>query len=135
MTGQNETPITDLPSFIEGSNAQRTRDEDGVEKLVRGDMAPMEAAKETAARLAKGDAQHGYCITRKALGAFDGDIRNVPMPECPYMLVYDPVTDNHIVVRGPDDLSELNVGKLIATTLAYFHGARPVTVYFGEGKS
>lgn len=74
---------------------------------------------------------HCYAVTRLALEELGGDIRTVPMPEFPHGLIYDSITDNYIVVRAPDDMSEMTVGKFISTTLAIFRGAKFVSIYFG----
>ena len=129
--GWTEAPLIDVATYAAESKAVWGIDSDGIERILNiGDLTPMESARASAERLAAGIPDDGYCITRKALQELACGIQSVPMPRCPHAILFDPLTDNYLVVRAPDDLSEINVSKFIATTLAAVPGTDIVSIFF-----
>jgi len=127
LSGWTEAPLTSLDRY-----PAWTDDADGVVHLSnKNTMTPLEATKATANRLKEAEAYTLYCVTRKALEDLDCDIRSVPMPDCPHGVFYDSLTDNYLVVRAPNDLSQMTVGKFLSTSLVVFRGVKIISIYFG----
>lgn len=127
-----ETPVLDAEAYLDASHQTWTVDDDGIRRLNSEGMSPRESAQATADHFQDIPDGHLYAITHKAINDLGGELINVPMPKCAHGVFFESNTDNYLVVRAPDDLSEINIGKFLSTTLAGLRGVRPVSIYFGN---